>query len=137
MTEGAAAPAPAKRVLVVEDSVDSAETLGELITRWGHEVKLAHDGADALRLAREFRPQVILLDIGLPDMDGYAVAHRLRAEDLGGEMLVALTGYGEAQDRARAQQAGFDRHLTKPVDPKALQDLLSKGAPRKAASGPA
>jgi CheY-like chemotaxis protein len=136
MTEGAAAPAPPKRVLVVEDSVDSAETLGELITRWGHVVKLAHDGAEALRLAREFRPQVILLDIGLPDMDGYTVAHRLRAEDLGGEMLVALTGYGEAQDRVRAQQAGFDRHLTKPVDPKALQDLLSK-VPRKAASGAA
>lgn len=134
MTNGPAASAPPKRVLVVEDSVDSAETLAELITRWGHEVRLAHDGATALRLAREFRPQVILLDIGLPDMDGYAVAHRLRGEQLGGEMLVALTGYGEAQDRARAQQAGFDRHLTKPVDPKALQDLLSKAMTSKAES---
>jgi CheY-like chemotaxis protein len=113
-----------KRVLIVEDSVDSAETLGELITRWGHEVHLAHDGSSALRLARQVRPNVILLDIGLPDIDGYTVAHRLRGEDLGGEILVALTGYGEAQDRARAEQAGFDRHLTKPVEPQALRELL-------------
>ena len=112
------------RVLVVEDSVDSAETLALLLERWGYDVKVAHDGAGALQAARQFHPQIILLDIGLPDMDGYAVAHRLRGEELGGEMLVALTGYGEAQDRARAQQAGFDRHLTKPVDPDALQKLL-------------
>jgi CheY-like chemotaxis protein len=125
-----------RRVLVVEDSVDSAETLAELLTLWGHEVQLAHDGATALSAAREFRPQVILLDIGLPDMDGYAVADRLRAEKLGGEMLVALTGYGEARDRARAEQAGFDRHLTKPVDPSALQDLL-RTPPRSSASGKA
>lgn len=116
------------RVLVVEDSIDSAETLGELITRWGHDVRLAHDGASALRVAREFRPQIILLDIGLPDMDGYAVAHRLRGEDLGGNILVALTGYGEAQDRARAQQAGFDRHITKPVEPGHLRELFQGGS---------
>ena len=130
-------PAPAtKRVLVVEDSVDSAETLGELIRRWGHEVQLAHDGATALRVARQFKPHVILLDIGLPDIDGYTVAHRLRGEDLGGEILVALTGYGEAQDRARAEQAGFDRHLTKPVEPQALRDLL-QSRPQRSASGAA
>jgi CheY-like chemotaxis protein len=122
------------RVLVVEDSIDSAETLGELITRWGHEVRLAHDGASALKVAREFKPQVILLDIGLPDMDGYTVANRLRGEDLGGNILVALTGYGEAQDRARAQQAGFDRHLTKPVDPGSLRELF-RGAAGTSASG--
>jgi CheY-like chemotaxis protein len=136
MTDRGHAADPSVRVLVVEDSIDSAETLGELIGRWGHEVRLAHDGATALRIAREFRPQVILLDIGLPDMDGYAVAHRLRGEDLGGEILVALTGYGEAQDRARAQQAGFDRHLTKPVEPDALQNLF-RGAAGKTASGAA
>lgn len=112
------------RVLVVEDSIDSAETLGELITRWGHVVRLAHDGASAVDAAREFRPQVILLDIGLPDTDGYAVARRLRSEEPGGTVLIALTGFGEAQDRARARQAGFDRHLVKPVDPKALEALL-------------
>ncbi len=128
MTEVPRPPAVSKRVLVVEDSLDSAETLGELLTRWGHEVRLANDGASAVRAAREFRPQVILLDIGLPDVNGYDVAHQLRDEHLGGEILVALTGYGEAQDRARAREAGFDRHLTKPVDPDALQKLLL-GAP--------
>ncbi|HUG54371.1 MAG TPA: response regulator [Vicinamibacteria bacterium] len=124
------------RVLVVEDSVDAAEILGELLGLWGHDVRLAHDGASALRAAREFRPQVILLDIGLPDMDGYAVAHHLRGEDLGGALLVALTGYVEAQDRARARQAGFDRHLIKPVQPEALQELFRE-AIDSSASGPA
>lgn len=124
VSERASGAASPKRVLIVEDSVDSAETLGELIARWGHEVRLAHDGTSALLMARQFRPQVILLDIGLPDLDGYEVARRLRGEELGGEMLVALTGYGEAQDRVRTRQAGFDRHLTKPVEPQALQDLL-------------
>jgi CheY-like chemotaxis protein len=124
------------RVLVVEDSVDSAETMGELLSRWGHEVRLAHDGATAIHVAREFRPQVILLDIGLPDIDGYAVAQRLRGEDLGGEILVALTGYGESKDRARSQQAGFDRHLTKPVSPDDLLDLL-RGAGGSSATGAA
>lgn len=134
MRDRASAPL---RVLVVEDNLDSAETLEQIISMWGHEVRLAHDGAGALRLAREFRPQVILLDIGLPDMDGYAVAHRLRGEDLGGDVLVALTGYGEAQDRARAREAGFDRHLTKPVAPDALQGLLRAVTTGSSASGAA
>jgi two-component system, sensor histidine kinase len=130
-----ASPSPSarKRVLVVEDSTDSAETLAMLLRRWGHEVEVAHDGAGALRLAGAFRPQVILLDIGLPDMDGYAVASRLRADGLAGEMLVALTGFGEAQDRARSQEAGFDRHLTKPVEPDDLQALLGPSAASGAA----
>jgi CheY-like chemotaxis protein len=134
MTEGAHPEVPSMRVLVVEDSVDAAEILGELLGVWGHEVRLAHDGASALSVAREFRPQVILLDIGLPDMDGYAVAHGLRDQGLAGNLLVALTGYGEAQDRARARQAGFDRHLTKPVDPDALQALF-RSAIGSSASG--
>src|SRR5262245_37249971 len=112
------------RVLIVEDSVDAAEIMAELLKRRGHEVRVAHDGATGLSAARAFRPHVILLDIGLPDMDGYAVARHLRGEDLGGDLLVALTGYGEAQDRERARQAGFDRHLTKPVDPDALVALV-------------
>jgi CheY-like chemotaxis protein len=131
-----AAPPPLLRVLVVEDSVDAAEIMGELLTRWGHEVRVAHDGETALDAARAFRPQVILLDIGLPDTDGYAVAHRLRGEDLGGELLVALTGYGEPEDRERAQRAGFDRHLTKPVDPDALLALF-EGIAGSSASGAA
>ena len=112
------------RVLVVEDNADAADIMAELIKRRGHEVQIAHDGETGLSAARAFRPQVILLDIGLPDTDGYAVAQRLREEHLTGELLIALTGYGEAEDRERAKKAGFDRHLTKPVDPDALLALF-------------
>ena len=112
------------RVLVVEDSVDSAEILGELLKVWGHDVRIAHDGEGAVRAAREFRPQVILLDIGLPDTDGYAVAQRLREEALAGELLVALTGWGQENDRQRTTEAGCDGHLVKPVEPAALEQLL-------------
>ena len=119
-----ASPAAGSRILVVDDSVDSAETLGELLKIWGHDVHLAHDGPGAVTAAREYKPEVVLLDIGLPGMDGFAVATELRKEGLGGRMLVALTGYGEQQDKDRAQKAGFDHHLTKPIDPDTLQKLL-------------
>ena len=128
MTDGRAPSTRPRRVLVVEDSLDSAEILGELLRRWGHEVRLAHDGKAALEEARAFRPEVVLLDIGLPDIDGYAVAQRLRAEGLSGELLVALTGYGPDEDRERARQAGFDRHLVKPVEPNALLDLFREAS---------
>ena len=117
---------PVSRILVVDDSIDSAETLGELLKIWGHDVRLAHDGETALAAAREYRPEVILLDIGLPGMDGFAVATQLRKDGLAGRLLVALTGYGEQQDRDRAQDVGFDHHLVKPVDPDSLQKLLQK-----------
>lgn len=113
------------RVLVVDDSVDSAETLAELLRLWGHDVCIAHDGEEALRTAREVRPDVVLLDIGLPDMDGYAVAAQLRAEGLPARLLVAITGYSELKDRDRMKEAGFDRHLVKPVEPAALQALFT------------
>jgi CheY-like chemotaxis protein len=116
---------PTCRVLVVDDSVDSAETLAELLRLWGHDVCTAHDGAEALAAAREKRPEVVLLDIGLPGMDGYAVAEQLRAEGLSGRLLVAITGFSESEDRARMKEAGFDRHLVKPVDPASLQGLFS------------
>jgi CheY-like chemotaxis protein len=128
---------PSRRVLVIEDSVDAAEIMAELLTRRGHEVRIAHDGATGLGLARSFHPEVILLDIGLPDIDGYAVAHRLRGEGLGGDLLVALTGYGEAEDRERARKAGFDRHLTKPVDPDALIALFEAATSGAAPPPPA
>ena len=115
---------PGSRILVVDDSVDSAETLGELLKIWGHEVRLAHDGPGAVAAARDYRPEVVLLDIGLPGMDGFAVATQLRKEGIGGRMLVALTGYGEQQDKDRAHEAGFDHHLVKPIDPDTLQKLL-------------
>jgi CheY-like chemotaxis protein len=123
-------PAPpadsaACRVLVVDDSVDSAETIAELVRIWGHDVCIAHDGEHALRVARETRPDIVLLDIGLPGMDGYAVAAQLRAEGLAGRLLVAITGYSELEDRERMKEAGFDRHLVKPVEPLALQGLFT------------
>jgi two-component system, sensor histidine kinase len=123
---GSPARPPGSRILVVDDSVDSAETLGELLRIWGHEVRLAHDGPTAVTAAREYRPEVVLLDIGLPGMDGFAVATALRKEGTAGRMLVALTGYGEQQDRDRAQKAGFDHHLVKPIDPDTLQKLLAR-----------
>jgi CheY-like chemotaxis protein len=112
------------RVLVVDDSVDSADTLAELLRIWGHEVCTAHDGPQALAVAREKKPDIVLLDIGLPEMDGYEVARQLRAEGLGGRLLIALTGYSGDGDRDLAKQAGFDRHLIKPIEPEALQKLL-------------
>jgi CheY-like chemotaxis protein len=114
-----------RRILVVDDSVDSAETLAELLKIWGHDVRVAHDGETGIAAARDYRPEVVLLDIGLPGMDGFAVAAQLRKEGLSGRLLVALTGYGEQQDRDRAQEVGFDHHLVKPIDPDSLQKLLA------------
>jgi CheY-like chemotaxis protein len=115
-----------RRVLVVDDNLDSADTMAELMRIWGHEVRTAHDGPSALECAREFLPQVILLDVGLPGMDGYELARRLRADGLAGELLVSVTGYGQEEDRRLAQEAGFDHHLTKPVHPEALLRLVTR-----------
>jgi signal transduction histidine kinase/FixJ family two-component response regulator len=119
------------RILLVEDNVDAAEALAELLRLWGHEVEVAHDGATAVPFARLHRPDVVLLDIGLPGMDGYQVAGALRAlPDLAGTLLIALTGYGQPSDRQRSLAAGFDHHLVKPVDLEDLQRLV--GAERSA-----
>lgn len=117
------------RVLVVEDNADSAAALGELLGMWGHECRHASDGPSALDTAVEFRPRVVLLDVGLPQMDGYEVARRLRAmPGFGPEhvLLVAITGYGTPRDRARTKENGFDEHLTKPVDLAHLEGLLAR-----------
>lgn len=117
----------ALRVLVVEDNVDAAKSLAILLRLWGHEVHLAPDGPAALEMARVHRPEVVLLDIGLPGMDGYEVARRLREQ--GGPhrpLLLAMTGYGREEDCRRAQEAGFDRHLVKPVDLEELEGLLAQ-----------
>jgi PAS domain S-box-containing protein len=114
-----------RRVLIVEDNVDAAETMQDLLEIWGHEVRLAHSGPGGLAAAREFLPDVILLDIGLPGMNGFEVARRLRSEGgIGEPCLVAITGYGQETDRERAREAGFDHHLTMPVEPQRLQSLL-------------
>jgi PAS domain S-box-containing protein len=114
------------RVLVVEDNRDAAATLADLLELWGCEARVAHDGPAALAAAAEFRPDVILLDIGLPGLDGYQVARRLReSPGLGSARLVALSGYGDLEHRRRAEAAGFHHHLTKPVEPEALRRLLA------------
>jgi PAS domain S-box-containing protein len=116
------------RILVVDDNVDAAESLALLARLWGHQAQVAHDGPTALHLASTSRPDMVLLDIGLPGMDGYEVGRRLRAEPaLRDVILVAVTGYGQEEDRRRSREAGFDHHLTKPVQPDALQAFLAGG----------
>ena len=115
------------RFLVVEDHPDAAYSIALLLNLWGHEVRLAHESKSALEIAQAFQPQVVLLDIGLPEVDGYQVARQLRQEaGLSGAKLIALTGYGQDEDRRRSREAGFDLHLVKPVTPETLQDLLAK-----------
>ncbi len=115
-----------RRVLVVDDIIDSAESLARLLRRWGHEVHLAHDGPSALAAARSTAPEIVLLDIGLPGMDGYEVARLLRQDPAHTALvLVALTGYGQTADRQHTRDAGFDHHLVKPVDTTLLRSLLA------------
>jgi signal transduction histidine kinase/CheY-like chemotaxis protein len=113
------------KVLVVDDNEDAAQTLAQLLEFIGHSPVTAYDGASALARFEEFQPDVVLLDIGLPDMDGYEVARRIRARGGSGTSarLVALTGWGQAEDKRRAAEAGFDTHWTKPVDPAKLEEI--------------
>jgi PAS domain S-box-containing protein len=123
--EPAPRPAEAKRVLVVDDNTDAAATLEILLRSLGHEVETAYDGIEALRVAAAFAPDIVLLDIGLPGLDGYEVARRLRALHRERPLrIVAITGWGQEADRARSQEAGVDVHLVKPVDPTTLTSLL-------------
>jgi CheY-like chemotaxis protein len=115
------------RVLVVDDNADSAAMLEEYLRELGHEPAIAHDAVAALGMLTTFRPEVAVLDIGLPVMDGYELARRLR-EELGADKLrlIAMSGYGDEPDRARANEAGFDHHLAKPVALDALTELLDR-----------
>ena len=122
----AAAGSGRYRVLVVDDNEDSAETMATLVAIWGHDVRTAGDAASALSAAAEHRPDVVLLDIGLPQVSGYEVAAQLRAlPGLEGTVLIAMTGYGQEDDRRRTREAGFTHHLTKPVSPETLKGILS------------
>jgi len=115
----------AKRVLVVDDNKDAAESMSMLLEMWGHEVVYAYDGPTALETARKWQPQAVFLDIGLPGMDGYQVAERLRELPKGKDtILIAITGYGQDDDRRRSRRAGIDHHLVKPVAPDALRSLI-------------
>jgi len=125
-----------RRVLVVDDNVDSAESLTLLLEILGHEVKMVHDGIDAVETAASFRPEVVLLDIGLPRLNGYEAAQRIRREAWGKDIfLIALTGWGQEEDRRRSKDAGFNYHLVKPVDPDELArhlDELGEGSQARA-----
>ena len=116
-----------RKVLVVDDNVDAAETLAEMLRLLGHDVVVAHDGPAAIEVATASRPQLALLDLGMPVMDGYELARRLRAmPELDRVSLVALTGYGTERERDRALQSGFDGHIVKPLDPALLARLLDE-----------
>ena len=129
-----ALPAPARRarrVLVVEDNLDAAETLRDLLELSGFEVEIAASGDAGVATARRFHPEVVLCDLGLPGMNGFEVAKALRHDpETAGSRLIALTGYGDDEDRRRSHAAGFDLHLTKPVDPGLLRRLLANDVPR-------
>ncbi|HET9472100.1 MAG TPA: response regulator, partial [Usitatibacter sp.] len=124
------------RILIVEDRADARDSLGMLIRAWNHEVIYAANGPEGLDRAREDQPDVVLIDIGLPGFDGYQVARQIRSDGSTWARhvrLIAVTGYGQAADRARAIDAGFDVHVLKPVDPAVLRELVS--APVVSAQG--
>jgi len=112
-----------RRVLVADDNRDSADSLEVLLSILGHEVTVAYDGPSALKAAAACAPDVVLLDIGLPQIDGYEVAKRIRERGVD-TLLVAVTGWAHAEDKRKAFEAGFDVHLTKPIDVAALEKLL-------------
>jgi CheY-like chemotaxis protein len=123
-------PLGRRRVLVTDDNVDAAEALGVLLEILGAEVRVVHDGPAALAAYADYVPDLVLLDIGMPTMDGYEVARRIRAEPGPHRAkLVALTGWGQAEDSRRAREAGFDQHIVKPADIEVLKALLATVEP--------
>ena len=119
------------KVLVVDDNDDAANSLSMLVELLGHEVRTAYDGAQALEMAGEFYPDLMLLDLGMPRMDGYEACRRVREQPWGLRMtVVAVTGWGREEDRLKTQRAGFDQHLVKPVAPAEIERMLSGLAQR-------
>jgi PAS domain S-box-containing protein len=119
-------PIARRRILVVDDNMDALESLSLLVTRMGNEVCRAHDGLEALQAAERFQPEIVLMDLGMPNLDGYEAARRMRQEPWGRAVtLVATTGWGQDDDRRRSAEAGFDRHLVKPIDVAELRELLA------------
>jgi CheY-like chemotaxis protein len=115
----------ARRVLLIDDNIDAAESLAQLLALSGHDARIAADGVRGIALAEDFRPEVVFCDLGLPGMSGFEVARALRSKPCGRDIvLAALTGYGQPGDRERTAQAGFDAHLVKPVDPSVIESFL-------------
>lgn len=126
---------PPRRILVVDDHVDSATSLSLLLGSLGHDVRTAHDGLEAIETAQTFRPDVVFLDIGMPRLDGYETARRIRRTAWGSQIvLVALTGWGQDEDRIRSEEAGFNFHLVKPLDFANVQTLMADITPPPPAS---
>jgi signal transduction histidine kinase/CheY-like chemotaxis protein len=124
--EPAPAPATRRRILIVDDNQDAAEWLATVLTLNGHETRVAHDGMEAIRAAERMLPDAVLLDIGLPGLDGYEVCRRIRKEPWGKNLVVvALTGWGQEEDRQKSREAGFNSHLVKPVDDEVIEKLLA------------
>jgi signal transduction histidine kinase/ActR/RegA family two-component response regulator len=126
-----ASPLPPQKILVVDDNRDTATACARLLKGLGHDVQTAYEGKTALEVARSFRPRTIFLDIGLPGMNGYQVAKTLRDEGFTNEAIIAVSGYGQPEDRQRSREAGFDDHLVKPVHQDALVSVLQRGASRQ------
>jgi DNA-binding response OmpR family regulator len=118
-----------RRVLVVDDNEDAADSLAMLLTVRGDKVRIAYDGAEAVAAEHDFNPEVVLLDIGLPKLSGYDVARHIRSARGDGVLIIAITGWGQDDDRRRAREAGFDHHFTKPVDFEVLFDLIDRESP--------
>ena len=120
-----------QRVLVVDDNRDSAQTLAMMLKIMGNDVRTAHDGLEAIEQAQDYQPDVLLLDLGMPKLNGYDVCRRIREQAWGAKLqIIALTGWGQAEDRQRTKDAGFDHHLVKPVDVTRLRELLDEAAQR-------
>jgi CheY-like chemotaxis protein len=127
-TPAASASSIRRRILIADDNRDAADSLAILLQMDGHEVTVVHDGRQAVATIDSFRPEIALLDIGMPELDGYEVARQVRQGPLGTSItLIAMTGWGQASDKARAAAAGFNRHLTKPIEPSALTGMLRSG----------
>ena len=136
MREVAGRVQPGTRVLVVDDSADTVESTARLLKLHGHEVQTACDASEAIATALRWCPEFVLLDLGLPDIDGYQVAARIRQEaSCQGTVLIALTGYGRPEDRQRSREAGIAYHLLKPVDPGELLALLIQTEPAGSGDG--
>jgi CheY-like chemotaxis protein len=130
------AAGPGRRILVVDDSRDSARSMARVLTLLGHEVGTAHDGLEAVEAAEGFRPEVILMDVGMPRLNGYEATRRIRQQPWGRDaIIIALTGWGQTGDRLRSGEAGCDGHLVKPVDIRDLETLLTELTGSRADAG--